>query len=191
MSRGFLVALLLSLAVAACNRGSKSQPPVADKQEGGSTMAMIIQSSAFGEGSRIPKKYSCDGEDVSPPLSWSGVPKGTVSLALICDDPDAPAGLWVHWVLWGLSPEADSLPEHVTLTTELPGGARQGLNSWRRLGYGGPCPPPGNPHRYYFKLYALDAAINPPPGTPDKLALEQAMEGHVLDVAQVMGRYGR
>jgi len=153
-------------------------------------MALSIKSGAFGDEQRIPKKYTCDGEDVSPSLSWSGVPKGTQSFALICDDPDAPMGMWTHWVMWGIPAEVDSLPEDVRVESRLPSGARNGENSWHRLGYGGPCPPPGNPHRYFFKLYALNAQIEPS-GTPDKTALEKAMEGHVLDVAQIIGRYGR
>lgn len=151
---------------------------------------MSIISSAFGDGKRIPKEYTCDGHDLSPPLEWSGVPKETQSLALICDDPDAPMGTFTHWVVWGLPPDATNLTGGVHLDTRLPGGARQGLNSFHRIGYGGPCPPAGKPHRYYFKLYALDAAINPT-DSADKGALERVMEGHVLETAQLMGRYGR
>ena len=184
-----LFVLVICLTAAACKRAPA--PPVGTPEtKGGGTVTMKQQSTAFADGERIPKQFTCDGEDKSPPLSWYGIPEGAKSLALICDDPDAPMGTWVHWVLWGLPADAMSLPEGVKPDTKLPGDARQGLNSWPKLGYGGPCPPPGKPHRYFFKLYALDAVINPP-GTPDKAALEKAMQGHVLAEAQLMGRYGR
>ena len=187
----YIIAMMMvCLSVAACQRERTDRTTTANEVKGGTGMAMTITSAAFGEGQRIPKKYTCDGEDVSPPLKWSGAPKGTQSFALICDDPDAPMGTWTHWVVWGIPADVDSLQEDVRSESKLPAGARNGENSWRRLGYGGPCPPPGNPHRYFFKLYALDAPIDPS-GTPDKLAIEKAMEGHVLDVAQIMGRYGR
>ncbi len=190
MYRVLVAVFFISVSVAACKRDSSSQQAPAAKPQGETTMSMTLTSSVFREGEAIPKKYTCDGEDVSPALAWSGVPNGTKSIALICDDPDAPSGTWVHWVLWGLPPEATSLPEGVRAGTPLPGGARQGLNSWRKIGYGGPCPPPGKPHRYYFKLYALDAPLNPP-GTADKAGLEAAMTGHILGQGQLMGRYGR
>jgi hypothetical protein len=164
--------------------------PEPAKEERKFAGTMSIRSSAFTDGKRIPKDYTCDGHDVSPPLEWSGVPEGTKSLALVCDDPDAPMGAFTHWVLWGLAPDATILPKSVRLDTPLPGGARQGMNGFHHIGYGGPCPPPGKPHRYYFKLYALDTVINPPESA-GKGALERAMDGHVLDEAQLMGRYGR
>ena len=153
-------------------------------------MALTIASTAFTDGAAIPKKYTCDGQDLSPPLAWTGVPEGTKSLALICDDPDAPMGTWVHWVLWGLPPSAPALPEGAPPTGTLPGGIQQGMNSWPKVGYGGPCPPPGKPHRYFFKLYALDATLTLPDNT-DKGGLERAMKGHILASAQIMGTYGR
>lgn len=153
-------------------------------------MALQIQSSAFEDGATIPKKYTCDGDDRSPALSWSGAPDGTKSFALICDDPDAPMGTWVHWVLWDLPLDTVSLLEGIPADTQLAVGAKQGLNSWPRVGYGGPCPPPGKPHRYYFKLYALDTTLNLP-SSANKAALEKAMKGHILAEAQVMGKYGR
>jgi len=164
--------------------------PAPAKEERKTAAAMSIRSSAFGDGKRIPKEYTGDGQDLSPPLEWSGVPEGTKSLALVCDDPDAPMGAFAHWVLWGLAPDATRLEKGVRPDTPLPGGAQQGRNSLHHIGYGGPCPPAGKPHRYYFKLYALDAVINPP-DSADKGALERAMQGHVLNMAQLMGRYGR
>ena len=151
---------------------------------------MKLTSTAFDEGQPIPRKYTCDDADVSPPLAWSAAPAGTRSFALICDDPDAPVGTWVHWVVWGISAASTELPEMVAATEALPGGARQGLNDFRRVGYGGPCPPPGRPHRYFFKLYALDAELALGPRAT-KRDLLQAMAGHVLAEAQLMGTYQR
>ncbi|RJP20395.1 MAG: YbhB/YbcL family Raf kinase inhibitor-like protein [Candidatus Abyssobacteria bacterium SURF_5] len=151
---------------------------------------MQIKSSAFEEGGTIPKKYTCEGQDVSPPLSWSDPPNGTKSLALIADDPDAPMGTWVHWVLYGLAPDVTRLSEGVPPDNEVLGGARQGRNDFGNIGYGGPCPPPGRPHRYYFKLYALDMKLSLAPGAR-KAELLKAMEAHILAEGQLMGRYGR
>ncbi len=189
MKRIVLIAIFIVVSVVACKRDNPSPPP-AGKLLGETGMAMTVTSNAFKDGESIPGKYTCDGENLSPALEWNGVPNGTKSLALICDDPDAPSGTWVHWVLWGLPADAKSLPEGVRADTPLPGGARQGLNSWRKMGYGGPCPPPGKPHRYYFKLYALDTPVAPP-GTADKVGLEAAMSGHLLGQGQLMGRYAR
>jgi len=153
-------------------------------------MQIQVTSPAFKEGQPIPVKHTCDSQDVSPPLKWIGVPSGTQSLALIADDPDAPMGTWVHWVLYGLSPTLTELPENVDKSQHVLGGARQGITDFKRLGYGGPCPPPGKPHRYYFKLYALDTEIDLPPGATKKQLLE-AMEGHILAQGQLMGTYQR
>ena len=120
---------------------------------------MQLTSTAFTNGAPIPARYTCEGKDLSPPLRWSGVPAGAKSLALIADDPDAPVGTWVHWVLYDLPPSLAELSEDVPKTQTIAGGARQGLNDFRRPGYGGPCPPPGKPHRYFFKLYALDKPL--------------------------------
>jgi len=152
-------------------------------------MAITVISSAFNEGGMIPSKYTCDGADVSPALAWDGIPEGTKSIALISDDPDAPVGTWVHWVLWNLPPDAKGLPEQVPTDPELPDGARQGINDFGRAGYGGPCPP-GGTHRYYFKVYALDTMLNLPSGTR-KANLVAAMDGHVLAQGQLMGKYSR
>jgi hypothetical protein len=147
-------------------------------------MAIQISSSAFAEGETIPQKYTCDGEDVSPPLSWSGIPEGTRSLLLIADDPDAPRGTWVHWVLIDLPPDLQGLPEGSQ------GAGIDGKNNFGRQGYGGPCPPRGSNHRYYFKLYALDKALALKAGAT-KSEAEKAMQGHILAWGQLMGRYGR
>lgn len=152
-------------------------------------MALKLESPSFAEGGMIPRKYTCDGEDTSPELSWSGAPAGTRSFALVCDDPDAPAGTWVHWVLFNLPPEVNRLPEAVPREPKLPGGGCQGKNDFRRLGYGGPCPP-GGTHRYFFKLYALDSLLPLEPGIT-KRELEAAMKGHILAEAHLMGRYRR
>lgn len=148
---------------------------------------MHLTSTAFKEGETIPKKYTADGEDVSPPLQWTQSPQGTKSLALICDDPDAPRGTWVHWVLFNLPADTTGLPENAGAG---PQGSRQGKNDFKKLGYGGPSPPPGKPHRYYFKIYALEVTLDLKEGAT-KAELEKAMAGQVLEQGQIMGRYGR
>ena len=136
-------------------------------------------------------KSTCDGADVSPPLAWSGAPAGTQTFALIADDPDAPAGTWVHWVLYNLPAATSQLPENVAKVESLDlGGARQGRNDFRHPGYGGPCPPPGSTHRYFFRLYALDASLQLKSGVQKK-DVEAAMQGHILGSAQLMGTYAR
>jgi Raf kinase inhibitor-like YbhB/YbcL family protein len=151
---------------------------------------MQLTSTAFSEGAAIPAKYTCDGKNVSPPLKWTGVPAGAKSLALIADDPDAPVGTWVHWVLYDLPATATELAEDAPKSQYVAGSARQGLNDFRHLGYGGPCPPHGKPHRYFFKLYALDASLDLKPGATKK-ELELAMDKHILAQAQLMGIYQR
>lgn len=152
-------------------------------------MTITVISSAFNEGGMIPLKYTCDGADVSPALAWDGIPATAKSIALISDDPDAPMGTWVHWVLWNLPPDAKGLPEQVPPDPELSDGARQGINDFGRTGYGGPCPP-GGTHRYYFKVYALDAMLNLPSSTR-KSNLMAAVDGHILAQGQLMGKYSR
>jgi Raf kinase inhibitor-like YbhB/YbcL family protein len=156
----------------------------------GDSMALQLTSTAFSPGELIPKKFTCDGPDVSPQLGWNGPPARTESFALIADDPDAPVGTWVHWVLYDLPANARELAEAVAKQEQLPNGARQGRNDFGKTGYGGPCPPPGKPHRYFFKLYALDAKPNLKAGAT-KADLERAMKGHILGQAELMGRYGR
>jgi Raf kinase inhibitor-like YbhB/YbcL family protein len=152
-------------------------------------MDLKLTSTAFSEGGMIPKQYTCDGQDVSPPLAWTGVPAEAKTLALISDDPDAPVGTWVHWVLFNLPASATGLPENVRPLKTLPDGASQGTNDFGRIGYGGPCPP-GGTHRYYFKLYALEASLPLDPGAT-KAKVLKAMEDHVLAEGQLMGRYRR
>ncbi len=152
-------------------------------------MEIKITSTAFSEGSMIPKRYTCDGEDVSPPLAWTGVPEGTKSLALICDDPDAPVGTWVHWVLFNIPADMQEVPANIPPEKIIKNGARHGTNDVRKLNYGGPCPP-GGTHRYYFKLYALDTEIDLESGVT-KAQLLKAMEGHILAEGQLMGKHKR
>ena len=142
---------------------------------------MKLTSPAFQNNAQIPSEHTCDGRDLSPPLSVSGVPSKAKSLALVMDDPDAPVGNWDHWIVFNISPSASQMPKG----TEPKGVA--GKNSWGRTGYGGPCPPSGT-HRYLFKLYALDAALNLPEGATKK-ELERAMQGHIISQAQLMGTY--
>ncbi len=156
-------------------------------------MELTLTSSAFSHGQSIPRGYTCDGDDISPPLAWEGLPAGTESLVLVVDDPDAPDPAapkmtWVHWVLYNLPPSATELPQGV-LSTQLPRGTREGLNDWNRTGYGGPCPPVGR-HRYFHKLYALDTQL-PDLETPTKTAVETAMAGHILASAELVGTYQR
>jgi Raf kinase inhibitor-like YbhB/YbcL family protein len=164
--------------------GRVGSPPV-----GGKKMEIKVTSSAFKEGGLIPPRYTCDGVDVSPPLQWESVPEGTKSVALISDDPDAPVGTWVHWVLFDVPPETRQLAENIPADKTLPSGARQGTNDFRKIGYGGPCPP-GGTHRYFFKIYALDTVIDLPPGAT-KQQLLKAMEGRILGQGQLMGKYKR
>jgi Raf kinase inhibitor-like YbhB/YbcL family protein len=152
-------------------------------------MSMNITSSAFAQNGSIPKQYTCEGKDISPPLTWSGAPANAKSLVLIVDDPDAPDPAaprmtWVHWVVYNLPPSSTGLPEAVKT---LPASALDGLNDWERTGYGGPCPPIGR-HRYFHKLYALDRLL-PDLGRPTKQKLEQAMKGHIVAQAQLIGTY--
>ncbi len=153
-------------------------------------MAFTLTSTAFEGGKEIPRQYTCEGKDVSPPLRWAGAPSGAKSFALIADDPDAPVGTWVHWVLYDVPGSAADLPEGMSMAETLPSGARQGLNDFRKVGYGGPCPPPGKPHRYFFRLYALDAPTGLPPRA-HKAEVLKAIEGHVLGQAELMGTYRR
>ena len=151
---------------------------------------MQLTSAAFIEGAAIPAKYTCDAKNVSPPLKWIGVPAGAKSLVLIVDDPDAPGGTWVHWVLYDLPATTSELGEDLPKSQYIAGGAKQGLNDFKHLGYGGPCPPRGNPHRYFFKLYALDVLLDLKPGLT-KQDLEHAMDKHILAQARLMGTYQR
>ncbi|OHB60388.1 MAG: phosphatidylethanolamine-binding protein [Planctomycetes bacterium RBG_13_46_10] len=152
-------------------------------------MDIKIKSPAFENEAMIPSKYTCDGQDISPPLKWDTAPVGTKSIAIISDDPDAPVGTWVHWVLFNLPADARELKEKIPPDKVLPNGAKQGTSDFGRIGYGGPCPP-GGTHRYFFKIYALDTELNLSPGIR-KRDLLKAMEGHIIGQGQLMGKYKR
>lgn len=153
-------------------------------------MVLTPSSPAFQEGSKIPAKYTCEGQDVSPVLTWGEPPAGTQSLALIADDPDAPVGVWTHWVIFNLPAGSRELPEAIPAQNQLPSGALQGRNDFGNVGYGGHYPPPGGSHRYYFTLYALDKSLDLKAGASKKRVLD-AMQGHILAQGQLMGTYER
>jgi hypothetical protein len=177
-----LFALLLAATLAA-------QPP--NQPKGGqSSMAFILTSPVFAAGAVIPNPYTCQGADMSPALTWSGQPIQATSLALVMDDPDAPAGTWVHWVMWNIPATIHLLPENVNKQERLATGAMQGRNDFGKVGYNGPCPPPGHTHRYFFRLYALDVKLTLPPGTKRK-ELDAAMQGHILAHAEYTGTFQR
>jgi Raf kinase inhibitor-like YbhB/YbcL family protein len=177
-------------AVACAQGGSGGAADTTPAQEEERPMALAVSTDAFRNEGRIPKRHTADGEDVSPALAWTGAPAGTRSFAIVCDDPDAPAGTWVHWVIFNIPADSTGLAEAVPRVERLPDGSVQGRNSWGRVGHNGPSPPPGKPHRYYFKVYALDAVL-----TLDSKAkkddLVRAMKGRVLAEGQIMGSYGR
>lgn len=193
------VSLALAAVMSGCERSAP--PPAAEpvqrgaeEQQGVEAMSLTMQSSAFGNSASIPKRYTGDGDDVSPPLNWTGVPAAAREVALICDDPDAPRPQpWVHWVIYKIPAAASGLPEGVA-KAEKPGepaGSLQGKNSWGRIGYGGPAPPRGHGvHHYHFKLYALDRALDVAPGL-DKDGLLAEMQGHILAEAELIGTYQR
>lgn len=153
-------------------------------------MSFVLESRSFPKGGAIPGKYTCSGEDVSPALSWSGEPSDTKSFALVVEDPDAPSGAFTHWLVYDLPAGAHQLPENVSKSEELRGGGRQGRNDFRRVGYSGPCPPPGRPHRYFFKIFALNSTFNLPAGA-SRREVESALHGRVLAQAELMGKFGR
>ncbi len=153
-------------------------------------MGFAIESTAWRAGETIPKKFTCDGADVSPPLEWKSAPAGTQSFSLVAEDPDAPSGLFTHWMIYDLPANATSLAENQPRQKELGNGARQGRNSFGKVGYGGPCPPPGPAHRYFFRLYALNGKLELAPGA-SREQFNRAIAGHILAQAEYMGRYGR
>jgi len=177
MFKKYLSLIIILILVSSCQRTKEEK------------MEIKIKSSAFEEDSMIPSKYTCDGSNISPPLEFSNIPNNTKSITIICDDPDAPMGIWVHWVLFDLSANIKNLDENIPRDKVLSNGAKQGINSGKRIGYDGPCPPSGT-HRYYFKIYALDTKINLGSGI-SKQELENAMRGHILDQGQLMGKYKR
>jgi Raf kinase inhibitor-like YbhB/YbcL family protein len=178
------------LLLTGCHSGGQTtgqQPPSSDTPRGS---VMTLQSPSFSGGGSIPKKYTCEGSDVSPPLQWSDTPTNAQSFALIADDPDAPAGTWTHWIVYDLPGNLRQLPEAVPKQATIPGGGSQGVNDFGKIGYGGPCPPPGNPHRYYFRLYALDKKLDLKPGATRQQVVD-AMQNHILAQAELMGTYKR
>jgi Raf kinase inhibitor-like YbhB/YbcL family protein len=188
---GFVFAFAMLAFIACSNRPQQAAlpqatPAPANQQPKSETK---LTSTAFKEGEAIPRGYTCDGANVSPPLEWTGVPKSAKTIAVIVDDPDAPAGTWVHWVLYNLPAAGLGLIENTPQTETLNGGGVQGKNDFGKIGYGGPCPPSGT-HRYYFKFYALDSELALKPGAT-KADVEKAMEGHVVGQAQLMGTYRR
>ncbi len=165
-------------------------PQAIGRRVGAQETAMQLTSTDLVPGAAIPKAFTADGADLSPALAWHGAPEGTRSFALIVDDPDAPVGLWVHWVAFDLPGTVTGLAQGQTRAGHLSGGGRQGRNSWSRLGWNGPSPPPGRPHRYFFKLYALSGVLGLEPGATAQ-AVTAAMKGKILAETSLMGTYGR
>ena len=163
---------------------------VIDLSHGGAPMSFALKSPDFTPGSTIPQQFTCAGADISPALQWSDTPANTQSFALIADDPDAPVGTWVHWVLYNLPASAHALSQNFPKAEKAADGTLQGRNDFGRIGYGGPCPPPGKAHRYFFKLYALDTRVSLNAGASKK-DLQQAMKSHILAQAETMGRFAR
>ena len=184
------VPLLIIGAVKTAPLLATNQPVQFISAHGANAMTFAISSTSFANGGEIPKRFTCDGADVSPELSWTQPPAGAQTFALIADDPDAPVGTWTHWVAFDLPPTSTGLPENVPTIDQLPNGGYQGRNDFRKIGYGGPCPPAGKSHRYFFKLYALDRQLKLKPGA-SKQELEQAMRGHILGQSEWVGRYRR
>lgn len=153
-------------------------------------LTMKLKSTAFAAGAAIPMRFTCQGNDISPDLQWSGAPRQTRSFVLIVDDPDAPAGTWTHWLVWNIPPSSHALAANVPKEAKLRNGSWQGMNDFKRIGYGGPCPPPGKPHHYYFRLFALDSNLDLAADTT-RPELEAAMQKHVIAQAQLMAVYAR
>lgn len=183
---GALAFLLVLAPLASCGSSAHSSHQMADPASSG----FRIASTAFSEGGFIPSRFTCSGEDISPALRWTAPPNGTRSFILIVEDPDAPGGIWTHWVVYNLPAQARAVPENVPKQGSVPAGGLQGLNSFGHIGYGGPCPPPGNPHHYYFRLYAMDTTLSLKAGA-SKGEVLAAAKGHILGEAHLMGRFGR
>lgn len=181
-----LVFLVLTMS---CAKAPPAAPAPPAEPPANNNTELKLTSTAFKEGQAIPRQYTCDGVNVSPPLEWSGAPKSAKTIAIIADDPDAPAGTWVHWVLYNLPADNIGLVENLPATEDLKAGGFQGKNDFGKIGYGGPCPPSGT-HRYFLKIYALDGEL-PLKAGATKADLEKAMEGHVLLQGQLMGTYRR
>lgn len=176
------------LAISFSLIGYSCSNDVADPAIKGAVVSIKLTSTAFKDGGAIPAKYTADGQDTSPALAWSDVPAGAKTLALICDDPDAPGGTWVHWVVYNIPAAVSGLPEGIPNQEALDNGAQQGISDFKRPGYGGPAPPSGT-HRYFFKLYALDTSLKLEPKTVTKDVLINAMQGHIIGKGQLMGKY--
>ncbi len=189
--------MFVSLSFVACKKKELDKRKIASLEEKeGKKMAIKITSLAFADGEMIPRKYTCDGEGISPPLEWESVPENAKSIVLISDDPDAPMGTWVHWVVYDMPSAIKELPENISTEKPLLDDierlnlfGKQGVHSGGRIGYGPPCPPSGT-HRYFFKIYALDTMLNLKPGASKKKVLK-AMKGHIIADGQLMGRYKR
>jgi len=186
LAHGVLAAALLALAAVPGCKGANPTNP----SQGGTPMSLTVRSTAFQEGQPIPMKYTGEGKDVSPALEWDAPPAGTKSLALICEDPDAPKGTWTHWVLYNLPADRREVSEDVARERKLPDGSEQGTNDFDKVGYNGPKPPPGKVHHYQFKLYALDTRLDLQPGATRKRLLD-AVQGHILGEGQLTGTYER
>ena len=182
----FALSAMLPIGCAKPSQPVATQPSLTQKEN---KMEFKLTSTAFQEGQLIPRQYTCDGVNISPPLEWSGTPPSTKTLAIICNDPDAPVGTWVHWVLYNLAGDKIGLVENVPATESVPGGGVHGTNDFKKIGYGGPCPPSGT-HRYFFKLYALDASFDLKAGAT-KAEVLKAMDGHIIGQTQLMGTYKR
>jgi hypothetical protein len=187
--RNRTASLLVLLALGLCLLAMGVRPGLNAGQKA-PTKTFKLETTAFTPGGDLPRKFTCEGPDVSPALTWSEPPAGTKSFALIADDPDAPRGTFVHWVVYNLPATARRLTEALPGNDEMSGGGRQGMNDFPMSGYGGPCPPPGKYHRYFFRLYALDTVLNLKSGAT-RQELDRAMKGHVLAEAEVMGRFRR
>lgn len=185
MNLKLLMTIFLIIIISGCIGGEKK-----DNIEEVGIMQNISISAEFKYGDVIPDKYSCMGNDVSPELSWTGIPEGVQSIVVIMDDPDAPGGTFVHWVLFDIPATTQKLPAAVKKDKNLDDFSRQGMNDFGDVGYGGPCPPPGKPHRYYFRIYALDKMLELMPGA-SKSQVDSAMEGHILAKGELMGIYKR
>lgn len=177
---------VLLMPIVSCGSSASHSKHVRDSSPSG----FGIESPAFEQGGMIPSRYTCSGEDVSPALRWTAPPAGTRSLVLIAEDPDAPGGVWTHWVVYNLPAGVREMPGNVPKRDNAPGGGLQGRNSFGRIGYGGPCPPPGHAHRYFFRLYALDMVLSLKAGATKQEVLEAA-KGHILAQAHWMGRFKR
>ncbi len=187
--KAIAIAAMMMFAVACAKQPTATTSSPSTQSTPSATPGPKLASAAFTEGQSIPRQYTCDGINISPPLEWSGLPKSAKTIAIIADDPDAPAGTWVHWVIYNLPADTMGMIENLPMTEDVKGGGLQGKNDFEKVGYGGPCPPSGR-HRYFFKLYAIDVEL-PLKGGATKSEVEKAMEGHVMAQAQLMGTYHR